>query len=69
MTADSKLRRFRFSLRSLILLVALAGSGYGLWARWEPWVRMNSQDFYVVSDGDLSWVRFNRSGDVGGDNS
>lgn len=31
-------RRLRFSLRSLILLVALAGSGYGLRARWGPWV-------------------------------
>ena len=30
-------RRFRFSLRSLILLVAIAGSGYGLWIKWEPW--------------------------------
>jgi len=28
----------KFSLRSLILLVALCGSAYGLWARWEPWV-------------------------------
>ena len=28
----------RFSLRSLILLVALAGTGYGLWVRWEPGV-------------------------------
>ena len=27
----------KFSLRSLILLVALCGSGFGLWARWEPW--------------------------------
>ena len=43
MTADAlKLRRLpRFSLRSLILFVALAGSGYGLWVRWEPWVVVN----------------------------
>ena len=41
MTAEptTKPRRLPcFSLRSLILLVALAGSGYGLWYRWEPWV-------------------------------
>ena len=37
--AQPRRRLPRFSLRSLILLVALAGSGYGLWARWEPWVR------------------------------
>jgi len=30
----------RFSLRSLVLAVLLAGSGYGLWAGWEPWQRM-----------------------------
>ena len=40
MTADVKEttgRHLRFSLRSLILLVALAGSGYGLWMHWESW--------------------------------
>ena len=34
----------RFSLRSLVLAVLVAGSGYGLWAEWEPWVRTNSQN-------------------------
>ena len=34
-----KIGRPRFSLRSLILFVMLAGSGYGLWVRWEPWRR------------------------------
>lgn len=28
----------RFSLRTLLILVLLAGSGFGLWWRWEPWV-------------------------------
>jgi len=28
----------RFSLRTLALAVLLAGSGFGLWWRWEPWV-------------------------------
>jgi len=31
-------QRFRFSLLSLVLFVLLAGSSYGLWATWEPWV-------------------------------
>ena len=30
--------RPRFSLRTLVLFVCLAGSGFGLWWRWEPWV-------------------------------
>ena len=30
-------RRFRFSLRSLILLIA---SATGLWYRWEPWATL-----------------------------
>jgi hypothetical protein len=29
--------RIRYSLRTLLLFVLLAGSGYGLWFRWEPW--------------------------------
>jgi hypothetical protein len=32
------LRRIRFSLRTLLLLVLLIGSAMGLWYRWEPWV-------------------------------
>ena len=34
---DALGRRLRFSLRSLILFVTLAGSGVGLWAHWKPW--------------------------------
>jgi len=35
----SRLKRLfpRFSLRTLTLAVLLAGSGFGLWWRWEPW--------------------------------
>ena len=33
----SERRRFRFSLRTLVLFVAVCGSGYGLWVNWEPW--------------------------------
>ena len=29
--------RFRFSLRSLMLLIALCGCGYGLYVNWGPW--------------------------------
>ncbi len=37
---SSRLRRWtRFSLRSLILLIALITSGTGLWHQWEPWQR------------------------------
>src|SRR5947208_3259973 len=31
-------KRLRFSLRSLVLLTLLAGSAFGLWWKWEPWV-------------------------------
>ena len=43
--ATPKRWRPRFSLRSLLILVCLAGSGFGLWYRWEPWVlvRINSK--------------------------
>ena len=34
-----KRRWLRFSLRSLILFVALASSGYGLWHNRAPWRR------------------------------
>jgi len=38
-TATKKIGRFpRFSLRTLVLFVCLAGAGYGLWFRWEAWV-------------------------------
>jgi WD40 repeat protein len=30
-------RRFRFSLRTLVIATLLAGSGMGLWWRWGPW--------------------------------
>jgi WD40 repeat protein len=30
-------RWFRFSLRTLVIFVLLAGSAMGLWFRWEPW--------------------------------
>jgi hypothetical protein len=30
-------RRFRFSLRTLAIATLLAGSGMGLWWRWDPW--------------------------------
>jgi hypothetical protein len=33
----SERRRFRFSLRTLVLLVLLCGSGYALWMHWGPW--------------------------------
>jgi len=33
-----KRRWFRFSLRTLVVAVLLAGSAMGLWWRWEPWV-------------------------------
>jgi len=32
------MRRPKFSLRTLLLFVCLAGAGLGLWWRWEPWV-------------------------------
>lgn len=35
--SDVPMWALRFSLRSLILLIVLAGSGYGLWVKWEPW--------------------------------
>src|SRR5208283_1356578 len=38
--AQPKPRRWphiRYSLRTLLLFVLLAGSGMGLWFRWEPW--------------------------------
>jgi hypothetical protein len=35
--AGRKRRWFRFSLRTLVVAVLLAGSGMGLWWRWEPW--------------------------------
>ena len=46
-----KRRLPRFSLRSLILFVLLAGSGYGLWKHWEPWRRG------PVLAGHSDWVR------------
>jgi len=29
--------RIRYSLRTLLLFTLLAGSGMGVWFRWEPW--------------------------------
>ena len=45
MTADAAKTRSwpRFSLRSLVLFVALCGPGYGLWHKWEPWVVFTMQ--------------------------
>ena len=49
---------FRFSLRSLVLLTLLAGSGVGLWLRWGPaWVL--EQDFPISS---LVGARFSPDG-------
>ena len=76
MTADAAKprHRFRFSLRSLILLVALAGSGYGLWYRVytiHPWVWVkdrtqsgrpalgeNLQGVTVTTNYEHEWVAF-----------
>ncbi len=53
MTASQPTRRWpRFSLRSLILFVALCSVGYGLWYRWEPWQRgllLEGHSGYVLS--------------------
>ena len=49
----------QFSLRSLLLFVALAGSGYGLWYRWEPWfpgeVTHIENDWLDAMDSGHEW--------------
>lgn len=40
--AKPKRWRPRFSLRTLLILVCMGGSGFGLWYRWEPWVEATS---------------------------
>ena len=48
----------RFSLRSLILFVALAGSGYGLWHKWEPWVQVYSEwrEFFSTPEFEEAYI-------------
>lgn len=48
----------RFSLRTLILLVALCTSGYGLWFRWEPWAVIRVLEI----SGKCQIVRFSTDG-------
>ncbi|MCY3024006.1 MAG: WD40 repeat domain-containing protein [Planctomycetota bacterium] len=40
----SFLRHIRFSLRTLVLFVLLAGSAMGLWWKWEPWGNLDVGD-------------------------
>jgi WD40 repeat protein len=53
-----KRRLPRFSLRSLLLFVALCGCGAGLWASWDPWRRyaeLSELRGEVVSLPSFSW--------------
>jgi WD40 repeat protein len=43
----SFLRRIRFSLRTLLILVLLVGSAMGLWWKWTPWVLERSLEKHV----------------------
>ena len=47
----------RFSLRSLLLLVLLIASGFGLWWRWEPWVKGEG-----LTADTISLLSFNPTG-------
>lgn len=54
----------RFSLRTLVLGVLLAGSGMGLWWKWEPWVIVHKQQipFAIASPDRTLWVTPGQSG-------
>jgi len=65
-----KLTLPRFSLRSLILLVTLTGSGFGLWARWDPWYRLISLTGHEGETLDASYSpSFERIVTVGEDDT
>ena len=65
--------RIRYSLRTLLIATLLAGSGMGLWFRWEPWVSVakvantplnfkrlttKTKRFAVINNGHLQvWER------------
>ena len=63
-----KRRWLRFSLRTLVIFVLLAGSGFGLWYRWEPWTveferRLEQQpyDAEFSPDGHHFFILYDRS--------
>ena len=43
---SSRRWRPRFSLRSLLLIMLLIATGFGLWRRWEPWVLVITKGAY-----------------------
>ena len=62
--SEPKKRRWlpRFSLKSLLLLVLLVASSYGLWWRWEPWVLkaiLEGHDQLIFSQDEeriITWI-------------
>ena len=57
---SDKPKRLRFSLRSLILLVALAGSAFGLWAQSNPWSLYKT--LAIENDDSIVYVQFSDDG-------
>src|SRR5438132_1372057 len=56
------MRRFRFSLRTLVCLALLCGSGVALWRNWEPWeITLRLPDGQISTSVDDSKVAQYRS--------
>src|SRR5438128_1076494 len=64
MLETMKLRRLRFSLRTLLLAVLLAGCGMLIWQRREPWVlkRTLETGSFSIFSNDSSRLYFDHNG-------